>query len=157
MTRYTLIAHKPESSDYCMGCLMATYSGDFELAHGPTLDALAPLYLRAAQANRTLDHGELGYELTLLVNGCPLDDIPDTPWENWTEEGGDALLAKLAADARTWLARMEQEAEVVAAEKRRGAEQAEAARKQRQAHEAEQREHAQYLALHAKFGGHARA
>ncbi|RQR65370.1 hypothetical protein DIE18_02485 [Burkholderia sp. Bp9125] len=130
MTHYTLIAHKPESSDYCMGCLMATYSGDFELAHGPTLDVLAPLYLRAAQANRTLDHSELGYELTLLVNGCPLDDIPDTPWENWTEEGGDVLLAKLAADA---------------------------ARKQRQAHEAEQREHAQYLALHAKFGGHARA
>lgn len=157
MAQYTLIAHKPESSDYCRGCLMASYSGDFELAHGPTLDALAPLYQRCAQANRTLEHGELGYELTLLIDGYPFDEIPDAPWEDWLDAGGDAALRPLAAEARTWFARMEQEADVTAAEKRRAAEQAEAARKQRQTLKEEQRERAQYLALHAKFGGRARA
>lgn len=157
MAQYTLIAHKPDSSDYCLGCLMASYSGDFELAHGPTLDALAPLYQRCAQANRTLEHGELGYELTLLINGYPFDDIPDTPGAAWLEAGGDAALAPLAADARDWLARMEQEADATASEKRRAAEQADLERTRRQALEAEQRERAQYLALHAKFGGRARA
>ncbi|WP_434715833.1 hypothetical protein [Paraburkholderia sp. A3RO-2L] len=152
MARYTLIAHKPESSDYCRNCLMASYSGDFEMEHSNSLDALAGLWKRCANQNLSLGRGEDGYELTLLINGWPLADIPDEPEEWWLEEGGDPALLKLATPAREWTGRMD--AEVAAQEHARKqlAEQAEAVRRRREADAQEQREREEYARLHARFG-----
>ncbi len=64
-TEYTLIAHKPESSDYCRGCHMASYSGDYSTHHYITaaevIDAAAGYLAKPLRCN------EAGYTLTLIT------------------------------------------------------------------------------------------
>jgi hypothetical protein len=151
MTQYTLIAHKPESQDYCRGCLMESYSGDFEMHHARSLDDFADPYKRYGHANGKLGHGECGYDITLLINGRPLGDLPDDI--ACPEEGDDPALVALAAQARAWQTRLDAEILSEAGEQRRLAKQAEEARTRNAALAEEQRQRAQYAELHAKFGG----
>ncbi|MBK3779829.1 hypothetical protein G3A43_06150 [Paraburkholderia aspalathi] len=151
MTQYTLIAHKPESQDYCRGCLMESYSGDFEMHHARSLDEFADSYKRYGHANGKLGHGECGYDITLLINGVPLGDIPEDI--AWLAAGDNPALVALAAAARDWLTRLDAEIRGEAEETRRRAEQAEAARTRSAALAEEQRQREQYAELHAKFGG----
>ncbi|MBU9200374.1 hypothetical protein KTD31_03275 [Burkholderia multivorans] len=150
---YTLIAHKPESSDYCRNCLMESYSGDFEMEHSRDLESLAGLWKRCAQKNLSLGRSEAGYDLTLLLNGWPIEDIPDEPEEYWLEEGGDPALLELANQAWEWISRVKAEASAEAHTRKQLAEQAEAVRRRREAEAQEQRDRAQYAQLHARFGG----
>lgn len=153
MAYYTLIAHKPDSADYCRGCPMESYAGDFELSHGGTLDTLRDGWKRLLNANAKLGRGEADYELTLLINGAPLEDIPSEV--AWLEEGMDPALVALAADAKAWIARLETEVSAELEGERRLAEQTAAAKKRREAQEQEERDRAQYLALRNRFeGGH---
>ncbi|MEX3984114.1 hypothetical protein AB4Y45_34740 [Paraburkholderia sp. EG287A] len=148
MTQYTLIAHKPESSDYCMGCLMSSYSGDMEIAYGSSLDELAALATRCSLANLKLDRGEEGYELTLLIDGFPMLDLLYEP---------DTSRLALAEEAREWLAGIEATAATNLEEEKRRAERDEAARRRRETAAQKARDRAQYATLHARFGGaHAR-
>lgn len=151
MAYYTLIAYKPDASDYCMGCHMASYSSDFEMAHGASLAALAPAWKRALHADHNSESGDASYELNLLINGVPLSDIPTE--KAWLEEGMDLALVDLAAEAYAWIAQIEAEVkvELEEAKQRAAAEKAEA--ELRAAQDKLAREHAEYLKLRARFEG----
>jgi hypothetical protein len=148
MTQYTLISHKPESADYCMGCLMSSYAGDFEMSHGSSLDELAALAARCSLANLKLERGESGYDLTLLIDGFPMLDLLHEP---------DTGRLALAEAAQSWLAGIGAAAATNLEEEKLRAEQETASRRRREAEAQEARERAQYATLHARFGGaHAR-
>lgn len=151
MAYYTLIAYKPDASDYCMGCHMASYSSDFEMAHGTSLAALAPTWKRILHADHNSEQGDAGYELNLLINGVPLSDIPSE--KAWLEEGMDPALVDQAAEAYAWIAQLEAEVRVEREEAKQRAAEEKAAAEQRAAEEKRAREHAQYLELRARFEG----
>lgn len=151
MAYYTLISYKPDASDYCMGCHMASYSSDFEMAHGASLTALAPTWKRILHADYNGAQGDASYELTLLINGVPLSDIPSE--KAWLEEGMDPALVDLAVEAYAWIAQLEAEVRVEREEAKQRAAAEKAAAEQRAAEEKRAREHAQYLELRARFEG----
>ena len=72
---YTLIAYKPNNDDYCMGCHMASYSSDFELFHTIDKQELVNKWLSIHQQERSHDDRECGYDITILVNGQPLEKV----------------------------------------------------------------------------------
>ena len=66
--RYVLIAYKPASSDYCRGCLMASYSGDFIMEKHLTRNELINSLTSILWKNKTLECNESGYDnIEILV------------------------------------------------------------------------------------------
>ena len=153
MSIYTLIAHKPDSTDYCRGCLMGSWSGDFHMEHATSLDALSATWKRLEHASLNRDRGEAAYDITLLINGMPLGDIQEEMSDWFAEEGGTAELVALGAEARAWRDSLDAEiAEEVRGQRALKA-QAEASRQRAEARAQEVRDRAHYESLHARFGG----
>ena len=75
---YTILAYKPDSSDYCMGCHMASYSSGFEY-HCTEDRAEAVKFIgKLVDNNKHMDSHEVGYEITILINGAePSQDTWD--------------------------------------------------------------------------------
>lgn len=61
--RYILTAYKSDSSDTCRGCLMESYSSDFEFINTTNRDEAIRFIAKILLANMKLGHGESGYEL----------------------------------------------------------------------------------------------
>lgn len=107
---YTFHAYKPDSSDICMGCLMASYSSDeifeYELDEDGVIDTWSTVL------STSLDTGERGYEdIHLLQNGIllrPGDPDYDRLFALATKEAAEivalreeeAMRAKEAEDRR---------------------------------------------------------
>lgn len=72
--RYLFIAHKPESADYCRGCLMHRYDGGFE--HEPDLsrDLLVRHWTELALENKKLRRSEKGWCFFVHRGGYHLYD-----------------------------------------------------------------------------------
>jgi len=72
---YLLIAYKPNSSDYCRGCLMASYSSDFikedNLDQDELIKTLADIYYK----NKHLAGFESGYDYWIYSNAIQVDGI----------------------------------------------------------------------------------
>lgn len=62
--RFTLIAHKPESSDYCRGCLMDRWWGDNQI-HSAVNEADV-IELGIGYLTRETEDREAGYTLTVI-------------------------------------------------------------------------------------------
>jgi hypothetical protein len=157
MAIYTLIAHKPESADYCRGCLVGSWSGDFHMENATTLAALSTTWKRLEHANLDRDRGEARYDLTLLINGMPLGDIGEEMSDSFAEAGGSAELVALGIEARAWMEALDAEIADEARAQRELAEQAKAAQQQAAAQAQEARDRAQYAELHERFAGGAHA
>jgi hypothetical protein len=92
--------------------------------------------------------GELGYELTLLIDGHAMLDLLYEPESGRLE---------LAEQAKAWLESIEAQASQALAEEKHRAEQEAAACRRRESAAQEARDRAQYATLQARFGGsHAR-
>ena len=83
---YTVIAYKPDSNDYCMGCHMASYSSDMQWLSSENEEEVAQFIAEFIKKNHFSECGEDNYEFTYLYNGlenpydedsdsCPFDDI----------------------------------------------------------------------------------
>lgn len=70
---YTLIAYKPSSEDYCMGCCMAHYGADFvhecDLSEAEIIERVAKL------KSYELGCNEVGYEKIILIEQPPAPDV----------------------------------------------------------------------------------
>lgn len=73
MNNFTIICYKPSSVDVCRGCVMSTYESDFILKCG-TKDEILETFADVLFKNMNHDHGEDGYETTILENGLPVED-----------------------------------------------------------------------------------
>lgn len=84
---YLLFAIKPDSADYCRGCLMASYSAEsfYEnyLSPEKLIARLAEYYAR----NLQLDCGEKGFGFIIFRNGIKVYDSVDG--HGWCWDGGD--------------------------------------------------------------------
>jgi hypothetical protein len=66
---FTVIAYKPDSEDYCRGCLMSSYPSDMEFICSDNKDEVVEFLAEYKKHNAFLDSGEDGYEFTYLYNG----------------------------------------------------------------------------------------
>lgn len=84
---YLLFAIKPDSADYCRGCLMATYAAEsfYEnyLSPEKLVTRLAEYYAR----NLQLDCGEKGFSFIIFRNGVKVYDGVDR--NGWCWDGED--------------------------------------------------------------------
>lgn len=70
MDTFIFFASKPESSDYCKGCLMATYCGDVIFAFELSKEEVIKLWSRCLFKNLNLEINEAGYkDIRILKNG----------------------------------------------------------------------------------------
>lgn len=158
---YTLVAYKSNSSDYCRGCLMASYGSDFELWTGTELETLADRWASLLDRNRKMERGEDGFEVTLLINGVPApysyveefdknQDARDALWAQ--QEALEPFFADAKAQAEAKLKSIDDAREAAARVAQQKAEQAaaEATRKAALAKDAAER--AEFERLSAKFG-----
>lgn len=77
-TLYTLIMHKSDSYDYCRGCLMDSYTSDFEFSNYLTRDTLIERLAELAYKNLNLRINESGYKFIVLKDGVVLyNDIDE--------------------------------------------------------------------------------
>jgi hypothetical protein len=155
MTCYTLIAHKPESAEYCGGHRIESYDGDFHLSYAESLDELASDWKRFVHANRARGRYEEDYDITLLINGQPLSDLPRNA--SWLGEHDDPSVVPLVQEAYDWLSRLTAEVDAERHQARVAAEQAKQAKdeadaKAQQARK-EAKDRAEYERLQALFGG----
>lgn len=123
---YTLLAYKPDSDDYCRGCVMARYSADFKWQTSANPAEIVEAAAQLMMENKFMDTSEAGYELTLLENGV--------------EDDTDDLLGQARVKAEG----------LVAARKERERQEKEVAQ-QRAARAAQALEREQYEKLKAKF------
>jgi hypothetical protein len=80
---FTIIAYKSDSTDTCMGCLMASWSSDFEMSFATTEEDAAIAW--ADIEDKKLEDREGGYEITLLINGLDYqhDYLEGKMMKNW--------------------------------------------------------------------------
>ena len=94
---YTLIAYKPNSSDRCRGCLMASYSSDFEELTTSNPNEIISRLAEILKRNLQLECNEGGYDPILLFkNGIKLYDSYFPSDDSTAEE--DALQESLVQD-----------------------------------------------------------
>lgn len=75
MKTYFLIANKPDSADYCMGCLMESYPSDYIEEHNLTEEALIE---RIAELDsKPLGYGEDGYSFTYMEEPVMDPEVED--------------------------------------------------------------------------------
>jgi hypothetical protein len=69
MKPYLFIARKDDSADYCRGCLMASYSSDFEIQNYLSREELVEKWVDYLYKNMNLDINESGYNFYIYENG----------------------------------------------------------------------------------------
>jgi|SRR5476651_149728 len=76
---YTIVGYKPDSAETSRGCVIKRYDSDHVLFF--TTDELdfVEKWAELLFKNLIRKHGESEYEITALVNGENLNDLPDTP------------------------------------------------------------------------------
>lgn len=62
-----IIAYKPDSEDYCRGCHMASYGSDFIIETFTNAEEMITLVKEIL--NRKMRVNEVGYTITVIVNG----------------------------------------------------------------------------------------
>ena len=154
---YLLIAHKPSSSDYCRGCLMASYRSGFNIENHLDWEQLKEQYAKYVLANQNLDCNEAGWELYVFKDGHKIigegqawcDFYVDYDAENWeeqeaTEKALNAEGARLLEEVVEPLERQKKEKDEAARRK--------AVEEQKRREEAElARRKTQYETLKAEF------
>lgn len=70
--KFTLVAYKPNSNDYCMGCHVESYSSDLAIESGLSKEELIERI--ALLKARILGPNEEGYEMHIFAGGVPLAD-----------------------------------------------------------------------------------
>jgi len=65
MKTFTIVAHKPESFDYCRGCVTETYSGGFEICHN--VDAEKAIVYAAELLARPIRVNEVGFDICFMT------------------------------------------------------------------------------------------
>ena len=70
---WVVIAHKPSSSDYCMGCCMASYSSDLEIEEFDDRERCILFLAEIESRNEHLESREVGYEIT-IIEGEEVDE-----------------------------------------------------------------------------------
>ena len=68
--KYIFIARKPESSDYCRGCLMERYLSDFIFKENLEEADLVQEWAQVLHRNKNLRINEVGYAIQVLVGKC---------------------------------------------------------------------------------------
>ena len=114
---YLLIAHKPDSSDYCRGCLMANYPGDFEIENHLSTEELEEHLIRYLLRNKDLGCNEAGYDMYVFKNGIQIirqgqawvDLYNYYEDENWEEL--DKKIEELSAEGYEIIQRVKERAE----------------------------------------------
>ena len=109
---YLFIAHKPDSEDYCRGCLMASYRGGFEIENHLDWEGLKEIYAKYVLKNQNLQCNEAGWTMYVFKDGIKIigegqawcDFYVDYDKEDWDEqevkekalnEEGSRLLAEV--------------------------------------------------------------
>lgn len=145
--RYTLIAYKPNSDDYCSGCLMDSYSSDFVEATGIRQYIINALS-RVLVENASLKINEIGYNhIYLYKNGIALI-CPDLDDEEWSEE----LLKEYENEYNFIFEEAKKLAEVVLNKNKKEEEDRIRIENEKQEKYKKEQEYQQYLALQQKFG-----
>lgn len=80
-TTYLFIAQKPDSTDYCRGCRMASYSSDFFIENMLNREQLVKRWAEYIQKNMNLDCNETGYDFYVFKNGVKLFEEQYTRWD----------------------------------------------------------------------------
>lgn len=143
MTWYGMIAHKPDGADYCRGCLMDSWSGEFETCLTEDIDELMSNY--APLALRKYEDREPRFEFTFLIDGRPI-------YPSWTPDDEDEqemfLRRKMAEAADDEVERIKQRKIEEAARKK----EEDRLRAIREAEEREREERATLARLQSKYG-----
>lgn len=94
---WVCIAYKPSSSDYCRGCLMASYYSDFEMLETEERDEVVKFITNIEFRNENLEINESGYEITIIKG----EEVRDTDKYD-VEEGEEPFphLTSLYDDAK---------------------------------------------------------
>lgn len=95
----TILAYKPDSDDYCRGCVMARYSSNFQFKSSTEPDAMATFFAELLFAHKHLDHGEAQHEITWLFDGA----------DHWEDPAIDAVQAEITKRATQLAEAQEQE------------------------------------------------
>lgn len=69
---YLLVAYKPDSADYCKGCLMASYSSDFVRYNNLSREDLVKRWGELLAKNMNLEFGEAGYIFHIFEDGVEM-------------------------------------------------------------------------------------
>ena len=76
MRNYTFYAYKPDSSDYCKGCHMASYYSDTVFQFELDEEEVVKLWGDVLYKNKSLEINEQGYQdITILFNGRSLRNL----------------------------------------------------------------------------------
>lgn len=81
MKKYLFIARKDDSADYCRGCLMASYSSDFEVRNHLSEDELVRAWAEYLYQNMKLRFNESGYEFHIFENGVKVWEGDSAVWD----------------------------------------------------------------------------
>jgi hypothetical protein len=140
----TILAYKSESEDYCRGCVMARYSSDFKWKSSMDRGEIEEFLADIMFANKHLDTGESGYDITFLFNGEECNDVTDIAWDM------DAIRKELVLEATALYIVKENDFQRKEAEsKQRAAD--------KQKRDTEERERQQLAQLQAKYAPRAMA
>ena len=148
---YLIIAYKSDSSDYCRGCHMASYSSDFEFIN--TNDRNKALRFLVDKINTTLDYNESGFKFTMFLDGKTTDvndndGSTDEDLYNYEPIYEEDPARLLMAEANKVAQYEKEHAEEVRKQKKA---QEEAAEKARAAREKEAKDRKEFERLKAKY------
>lgn len=76
---FMVVAYKPDSTDTCRGCLMASYGSEFILESEVTREELVKILVTIFQKNRNLSGGEIGFDFWIYQNGIIMDGVDSDP------------------------------------------------------------------------------
>lgn len=88
-TLYLFIAQKPDSTDYCRGCRMASYSSDFFIENLMNREELIKKWAEYIQKNMNLDYNEAGYGFYVFKNGFKLFEENYPRCDRWWQHEDD--------------------------------------------------------------------
>jgi hypothetical protein len=74
---FTLVAYKPYSAAYCRGCLMESFSSDFQYFETDDKIELINVWANLHFQNMLMRRGEGEYEFNFLIDGYQFDDRDD--------------------------------------------------------------------------------
>ncbi len=101
---YTLIGYKDDSSDYCRGCHMASYSSEFAFYNNLNPEGLVAQLALLMLGNLRLRINEAGMKFIVLKNGIQLYNEPDSGGFHYDEynrySGDEGLEYEEEIDAR---------------------------------------------------------
>jgi hypothetical protein len=89
-SRFILVAYKPNSNDYCRGCLMASYSGDFEVENHLTAEELTKKWATFINRNISLRINEAPYQFYIFKNGIKVWNEYYPSWDGEKIYGYDS-------------------------------------------------------------------